>query len=122
MIPFQFLTGTVRNANGDPAPEDVVVELAPAGKYTTTDKEGRFGFYDLPEGDYIISLDEKSLPEHARIVSPSQLSVQARYGKALSEAHFVYEIVLPAPKPLQRVPLGEHEVVVPPADASAAKK
>lgn len=103
LVPLLTLAGIVEQVNGNPAPEGVVVRLSPGDRYTTTDQAGRFGFYNLPEGDYLVQVDENSLPESARLVSPDRQPVMIRYGSAAAPVQFRYEVVLPGPKPIKTI-------------------
>ncbi len=112
VIPFQSITGVILDAAGTPAPEGVVVELEPAKKFTTTDKQGRFGFYDLPEGNYAVILQADSLPEFAQPTSPTSVPVALRHGSSSGLAiQFQYRIVPPPPKPLRNVLQGQNKLI-----------
>ena len=111
VIPLQMLPGRVVDTSGKPAPEGVVIRLSPGDQYTTTDKLGEFGFYNLPEGDYVVTIEEKSLPDSARLTTPAQLPVKVRFAAAPLVVNFVYEIVEPEPKPIQKVLTGERRVM-----------
>jgi hypothetical protein len=112
VTPLQSIAGTISDDAGNPAPEGVVVRLDPQGKYTTTDKQGRFGFYDLPEGDYTVVLEENSLPENARATTAASAPVQIRFGaNADSAVHFEYRIEPPEPKPLRNVLQGQRRAI-----------
>lgn len=124
VVPLQTLTGAVLDIAKNPAPEGVVIRLSPGNQYTTTDRAGRFGFYNLPEGDYVIELDDKSLPEYAHLVTASRLALTIRYGNSAADANFIYQIVPPPPKPLQEILLRGHEasvrsIIVPSGPASS---
>jgi len=112
VTPLQSLRGIVRDSHGEPAPEGVVVRLLPADQYTTTDRLGRFGFYKLPEGDYVVTLVEDSLPEHARLVTLNSLPIAVRYGVAAALPPFGYEAILPGPKPEEKVLQGRQKTVL----------
>ncbi len=106
VIPLQAAMGRVSDAAGAPAPEGILVRLSPGDHSTTTDRSGRFGFYNLPEGDYVAEVDTKSLPEYAQLVTAPRLPLPVRYGKSVPEANVIYQIVPPPPKPLQKILLG----------------
>lgn len=103
VTPLVGIEGAVISGDNQPAPEGIVIRLLPQDDYTTTDTSGRFGFYNLPEGDYEIELSEPSLPENARLVTPVSFPASLRYGQAQPPFEFRYEIVLPGPKPLRKV-------------------
>ena len=43
--------------------DGVIVKLLETDRYTTPTPDGRFGFYNLREGEYDVAIDPKSLPE-----------------------------------------------------------
>ena len=108
VTPLAAIEGTVVGEDGSPAGEGIVVRLSPDDRSTSTDVDGRFGFYNLPEGDYEIRLEESSLPENARLISPASLPAAPRYGKDEAPLEFRYQIVLPGPKPVKQV-FTEHQ-------------
>ena len=110
LLPLRNFTAKVQDLTDKPAPEGVVIRLLPVDRYTTTDQYGQFGFYNLPEGDYIVELQEKSLPEYGQLASARSMPVVLRHGSAPPEINFVYQIVLPAPKPIERILLDEHRI------------
>ena len=103
VTPLESIEGNVTNTSGDPAAEGIAIELLPKGEYTSTDSDGRFGFYNLPEGDYELRLMEPTLPENAKPASPLSAKAEVRYGKTAAPVEFAYTIVLPGPKPTKRV-------------------
>ena len=98
---LQSLEGVVSDKDGNPAAEGVGVRLLPADQSTTTDRLGRFGFHNLPEGDYVVTLIEDSLPKQARLVTPNTLPVTVRYGAAPASLAFRYEMILPGLQPVK---------------------
>ena len=103
VTPLQSLEGIVLDRDGYPPAEGVVIHLLPTDHYTTTDRLGRFGFYNLPEGDYVATIIEDSLPDHATLVTPNTLPVMVRYGAAAVPVLFRYVAILPGPKPVKNV-------------------
>ena len=91
VVPLQSLEGMVVDAEGNPARKGIVLCLLPNGNYTTTEQSGRFAFYDLPEGDYVIQLVENSLLEGARMVTSAKLPAAVRYGTDPAPLQFRYE-------------------------------
>ncbi len=102
LVPVQSITGSVQSASGE-VPEGIEIRLLPIGRVTTTDKAGRFGFFDLPEGDYVVQLSGSDLPENARIISDDKYPIAVRYRTNNAPLEFIYEIVQPPPKPLRKV-------------------
>jgi hypothetical protein len=122
VTPLEALEGDVTGADGEPAAEGIALELLPTGAYTSTDSDGRFGFYNLPEGDYEIRVLDSTLPENAKLVSPSPVRAQVRYGKTPAPVEFQYAIVLPGPKPAKKVLTERQQRVVPSARPSPKPK
>ena len=113
VIPLQSLGGAIADADGNPA-EGVAVRLLPNDQYTTTTRNGRFGFYNLPEGDYVIELVENTLPENGRLVTPRSFPASVRYGTDAAAVYFRFEVPPTAPKPLREVIVeGEQPAVLP---------
>jgi hypothetical protein len=103
VTPLALVEGSVQTPEGPPPEsEGIIVRLLPRNVLTTTDSQGRFGFYNLPEGDYEVSVEPSSLPENARLQTAS-LAAAVRYGKPNPRLNFEYEIVSPEPKPTRRV-------------------
>jgi hypothetical protein len=84
------------------APEEILIRLAPGGRYTTPDASGAFGFYNLPEGDYQVELDVSSLPEHAVLLSAERVPVSVRHGAPPTAVEFKFEIRVPQ-KPVRKL-------------------
>jgi hypothetical protein len=105
VTPLMSVNGTVTDSKGNAGIDGVVVRITREKEYTTTDASGRFGFYNLPEGEYSVELDEKSLPESAQLNEKSRASFALRYGATPSDVHLEYQLVASAPKPVQRIQL-----------------
>jgi hypothetical protein len=97
------IEGTVSDESGEPADEGIVLRLAPGDAYTRTDADGRFGFYNLPEGDYEITVVESSLPENAHLIPPLTIAVSPQHGESTEPVAFRYQIVQPGSKPTRKV-------------------
>lgn len=55
--------------------ENIVINLSPAGNYTTCDGGGEFTFYNLTPGQYRVSIDRATLPENYVLVSEPEVMV-----------------------------------------------
>jgi hypothetical protein len=74
------IVGTVRGIAKDDEGvvrlENIVVDLSPAGTYTTCDNDEAFGFFNLTPGEYSVSLDKTTLPENYVLVSQQEVRVE----------------------------------------------
>ena len=124
VIPLQIVEGLLEDAGGNPASEGIVVRLLPQNQLTTTDSAGRFGFYNLPEGDYMVEIVENSLPEKASLVGSSSIPVTVRYGIPSEPLRFHLQTVLSSPKPVRTVVIDQQQITAPPTNnaPTAAKK
>jgi hypothetical protein len=122
VTPLEGIDGDITDSSGAPAAEGIAVELLPKGEYTSTDSDGRFGFYNLQEGDYEIRVMEPTLPENAKLVSPLSAKAEVRYGKTAAPVEFAYAIVLPGPKPSKKVLTDRPARAVPAARPSSQFK
>ena len=50
------ITGRVTNETGTTNLEGAIVRIEELGRETSTDREGRFGFSDVPAGDYNLTV------------------------------------------------------------------
>jgi len=88
-----------------PPPEtlgNILVRLLPTGRYTTTDGQGRFAFYNLPEGDYEAALDGETLPEYAEPAGPGRVPVRIRHGEEQPAVDFRIRIRKPE-QPMRKI-------------------
>jgi hypothetical protein len=81
--------------------ETILIRLEPGGRYTTPDFDGNFAFYNLPEGQYQIKLDRKSLPPNGVMTTPEEVPVFLKMGERAPEIQFGYVIRVPE-KPVHR--------------------
>jgi hypothetical protein len=100
--PLSMVQGTVLETAGEPAVEGIIVRLLPDNLRTTTDSLGRFGFYNLREGDYEVQVEESSLPPSTRL-EVSTLRAEIRYGEFMAPLGFHYSTIVPEAKPTRRV-------------------
>jgi hypothetical protein len=76
------------------------VKLLPTDRYTTPTPEGRFGFYNLREGEYDVAIDPKSLPEFGTL-DRITAHVSLRRGAPAEELAFHLAVQKPE-KPIRR--------------------
>ncbi|HLJ14028.1 MAG TPA: hypothetical protein VKV15_05985 [Bryobacteraceae bacterium] len=55
----------------------VVIRLADTGRYTTPDEDGKFGFYNLKEGEYTLEIDAQTIPQELQLATSGTLQVLA---------------------------------------------
>jgi hypothetical protein len=84
----------VKAPEGTPV-QNVIIRLAPTGRYTTPDSAGNFHFYNLSSGDYEVVLERESLPQHSIVVSPSRVPVTVRSLESNKPVEFRFEITPP---------------------------
>jgi len=53
----------------------ILLRLNPSGRYTTPEADGAFCFYNLREGDYVVNLDQSSLPPDVSILGEPSVPV-----------------------------------------------
>ena len=81
------LSGKVTVPSGM-SPESVIVRLLPTERYTTPDPDGSFAFFNLPEGDYQLAIDEKNLPEGSFVRSAPVLQASVRLDAPVTPVAF----------------------------------
>jgi hypothetical protein len=86
----------------DVPPDNIVIRILPGERYTTSDAEGLFHFYNLRQGEYEIVVDEKTLPEFAVLREHRRVSVSVQAGSEITPVDFQFEIRLPQ-KPVRTV-------------------
>ncbi len=111
VTPLQSVEGIVQGPDGQPAGPGIVLRLQPGGLYTSTDLLGRFGFYNLPEGDYEVRLAVETLSEPGSVVPVATVLAAVRYGIPAEPVVFQYAVVQPPPKPTRKVVVGVQQVV-----------
>ncbi len=80
----------------------VVIRLLPTDRYTTADRSGNFYFENLPEGDYTVVVEEKTLPQFYLMLTPGSIPAEARAGGEAPSLEFRFE-VRPPVKPVRKV-------------------
>jgi hypothetical protein len=93
---------TAGPASGFESLEGILVRLQPGGRYTTTDKDGNFAFYNLPEETYQVEIAVETLPAEARLKSDSAVPQVIRSGVAPKTVRFEIER-RSVEKPVRRV-------------------
>jgi hypothetical protein len=83
--------------------DGIVVRLEPGGRYTTTERDGRFAFYNLPEGAYEVHVAGETLPAEARLKESGAAAVVIGAGRTPQPVRFEIERQRPAEKPVRRV-------------------
>jgi hypothetical protein len=100
VIPLVAFTGRIIGPDGT-AVDGVIVKLLETDRYTTPTPEGRFGFYNLREGEYDVAIDPKSLPEFG-VLDRIAAHVSVHRGVPAEEITFHLTIQKPE-KPIRRV-------------------
>jgi hypothetical protein len=101
VLPLGWLEGKVEGPAGT-ALDGIVVRIAPGNQYTMTGNDGHFAFYNLPEGDFELSVDPSTLPENAEMTSRSRVAASIRVGSQTPLTDFSFDIVLKL-KPIRKV-------------------
>jgi hypothetical protein len=101
VLPLVTIQGRVLGPE-QAALEDIVIRLAPGSRYTTTNQQGAFTFYNVREGDFQLALDPKSLPENAALSSSATVPVAVRVGAAPPSLEFTF-VVNTTQKPIRKV-------------------
>ncbi len=78
--------GNGRIDDGEEPLADIRI-VAGSGRDTLTDANGRFVLADLPPGEHVILIDEKTLPEKMRVMSQS-LTIKVFAGRETGETNF----------------------------------
>ncbi|HVX65800.1 MAG TPA: carboxypeptidase-like regulatory domain-containing protein [Bryobacteraceae bacterium] len=97
------VTGRVEAAAGVPV-ENVIVRLAPSGRYTSTDAQGNFSFHNLREGRYEVTLDAESLAPDVVVKAPAALPLEVSLDREAPELVFQLEMHK-REKPVRRIEL-----------------
>ncbi|HTA67681.1 MAG TPA: hypothetical protein VK776_05365 [Bryobacteraceae bacterium] len=100
VTPLVSFTGRILGPDGT-ALDGVIVKLLTTNRYTTPTPEGRFGFYNLREGEYDVAIDPKSLPEFG-LLDRIAAHVSISRGTPAEELTFHLSIQKPE-KPIRRV-------------------
>lgn len=101
VLPLETIHGAVHGPEKAPL-EDIVIRLVPGNRYTTTNKEGNFTFYNVREGDFEVALDAATLPENGAVNTPAILPVEVRAGTAPPLLEFTF-VIKTTQKPIRKV-------------------
>jgi hypothetical protein len=104
VLPLMAIAGQVAGPEGAPL-EDIVIRMAPGGRYTTTGPDGSFKFYNIREGACTLAMDVRSLPEGGAPSSPPSVSVVMRDGSEPPPIEFRFTIHS-TQKPIRKVEIG----------------
>jgi hypothetical protein len=104
--PLVYFEGVVKDQEGTPAPEGIILELQPGSTQTTTDEKGRFGFYSLAEGEYEVDLISSALPDETPITYPTHTRVSLFHGKHAEAIDLRIEVERQGPKAVKEINLG----------------
>lgn len=101
VLPLGWLEGRVEGPAGT-ALDGIVIRIAPGTRYTMTDSDGHFAFYNLREGGFELSVDQSTLPENAEMTSRASAAAAIRIGTQAPPTEFSFDIVLKL-KPIRKV-------------------
>ncbi len=102
VVRLSQLTGKIA-ASGAVKPENVLVRLLPGSRYTTTDAEGNFAFQNLPEGDYEVVIERKTLPADSELSGSDRVPAAVRNDGPPAVAQFQLRTVEKPAKPIRRI-------------------
>jgi hypothetical protein len=83
--------------------EGIVVRMEPGQRYTTTLRDGSFAFYNTPDGDYQLRMDESTLPPEARLQSAPNATVVIRTGGVPATVQFEIDRIPVQEKRIRKV-------------------
>lgn len=75
--------GTVQ-APPDSDVDKILIRLESTPHYTTPEPGGRFCFYNLQAGDYVVRLSKDTIREGFRLASPDRIPIRLSYGSPLN--------------------------------------
>ena len=120
VVRLTHLTGKIA-APADAQIGDVVIRLAGTNRYTTSDEDGNFSFYNLREGRYTVVIDTQTLPEETTLASPASLEVLVS-GETPSPTaiDFRLELKPQAEKPIRQILREQIHIISPQPPATSA--
>jgi len=111
VFPLMAVAGKVIGPEGAPL-SGIVIRMAPGNRYTTTGDDGSFRFYNVRDGDCVLAVDLKTLPEGATLTSPGTVSAPIRVGAVPPSIEFQFT-VQSTQKPIRKVLEIKPNVAVP---------
>ena len=120
VVRLTHLTGKIA-APADAQIGDVVIRLAGTNRYTTSDEDGNFSFYNLREGRYTVVIDTQTLPEETTLASPASLEVLVS-GETPSPTaiDFRLELKPQVEKPIRQILREQIHIISPQPPATSA--
>jgi hypothetical protein len=94
---------TVKEGSKFESLENIVIRLAPGGRYTTTLPDGSFAFYNLPVGEYEAEIAVDTLPDEATLLDQPKRPVSLGRGPAGAPLRFEIERTTTPVKPTRKV-------------------
>jgi hypothetical protein len=101
VLPLMAIAGRIGGSDGA-ALGGVVIRMAPGNRYTTTADDGSFRFFNVREGDCVLAVDPKTLPEGGVLTSTGAVRVLARVGTVAPAIEFHFA-VHSTQKPIRKV-------------------
>ena len=99
VTPLVSFTGRIIGPDGT-ALDGVIVKLLSTDRYTTPTPEGRFGFYNLREGEYDVVIDSKSLPEFGVL---DRITAHVSLSRGIPAEELTFHLSIQKPdKPIRR--------------------
>jgi hypothetical protein len=91
VLPLATLEGQVTGPQGETL-DGIVIRIVPGSRYTMTDADGHFVFYNVREGDFEVVLDSKTLPDNGEARFPASLPVVVRVGTPIPPLQFSFTV------------------------------
>lgn len=101
VLPLASIDGQVDGPVGI-ALDGILIRMAPGGRYTTTDADGHYRFYNVREGDFDFEIDPGTLPENTVLATDARRAATVRWGVQAEIASFSLA-KQSAEKPIRRV-------------------
>jgi hypothetical protein len=95
--------------------EGIVIRLEPGQRYTTTLNDGSFAFYNTPDGDYQLRIDERTLPPDARLKSAPNVALVIGAGSVPAAVQFEIDRIPAQEKRIRKVLEQRIEIPLAPA-------
>jgi hypothetical protein len=84
-------------------PDSIVIRLSGTDRYTTPNSDGSFGFYNLHEGEYTVTLDSETLPDDVMLISAASVLVKVTSAEQASPVQFTLRLKPPEEKPIRQM-------------------